>query len=84
MSMRGKKWLLRGLLILVICVLLFSMKLDQYRYLCYGIGFALSIGWAFLYRAIWRCPHCDGILPRDIKGTRCPHCGEDVGESIRI
>lgn len=84
MSLYGKKILLRVLLGIIFAVFLFGRAVFAYWETCLIVGAGLALLWVILYCVLWRCPYCNGLLSHNTKGTHCPHCGQDVGESMRI
>lgn len=84
MSLYGKKLLLRVLLGIIFAVLLLGSAVFEYWETCLIVGIGLALVWVILYHVLWRCPFCNGLLSNKTKGTHCPHCGQDVGESMRI
>ncbi len=84
MSLYGKKLLLRVLLGIVFAVFLLGSAVFEYWETCLIVGIGLALVWVILYHVLWRCPFCNGLLSNNTKGTHCPHCGQDVGESMRI
>ena len=84
MGLYGKKLLLRVLLGVIFAVLLLGYAIFDHWETCLIVGMGLALLWMVLYYVLWRCPYCNGLLSHNTKGTHCPHCGKDVGESMRI
>jgi tRNA(Ile2) C34 agmatinyltransferase TiaS len=45
----------------------------------------LAAGWQYLRRRYQKCPHCERIVPRAVRGwLRCKRCGRQYHRSVHF
>lgn len=80
MDLKKTKRILSLLFTLIIVFLFLGPWISPFLYI---LSFILTVVYVYIYMKFWRCPRCGKLLGRGIT-TRCFHCGEDVGISIKF